>query len=255
MSIAFITGATAGFGKEIAIIFAEHGYNVIINGRRKDRLEKLENEIKENFGVEVLSLPFDVRIKDDVFSAIKNLPVDWKKIDVLVNNAGLALGLSSIQSGDTDDWDNMIDTNVKGLLYVSRAVAPLLVQQNHGHIINIGSIAGKQTYHRGNVYSASKFAVDALTQAMRIDMLPYKVKVSAVNPGAAETEFSEVRFKGDKDKAHSVYEGYEPLHARDIAEVVFFVATRPANVVINDVIITPLAQANSAYLYRNKENK
>ena len=251
MSTAFITGATAGFGKEIAIIFAEHGYNVIINGRRKDRLEELEANIIDNYGVQVLSLPFDVRIKEDVFNAINNLPLDWKNIDVLVNNAGLALGLSSIQNGNTDNWDAMLDTNVKGLLYVSRAVAPIMVQQKHGHIINIGSIAGKQTYHRGNVYSATKYAVDALTQAMRIDMLPYKVKVSAVNPGAAETEFSEVRFKGDKDKAKSVYEGYQPLNARDVAEVVFFVATRPPNVVINDVVITPLAQASSAYLYRN----
>jgi len=253
MPTAFITGATAGFGQEIAIIFAEHGYNIIINGRRKDRLEKLKNQLEENYGVQALTLPFDVRIKDDVFNAINNLPNDWKNIDVLINNAGLALGLSSVQSGNTEDWDAMLDTNVKGLLYVSRAIAPIMVNQKHGHIINIGSIAGKQTYHRGNVYSATKFAVDALTQAMRIDMLPYQVKVSAVNPGAAETEFSEVRFKGDTEKAKSVYQGYTPLNARDVAEVVYFVATRPANVVINDVVITPLAQASSAYLYRKTE--
>ncbi|MBT8196031.1 MAG: SDR family NAD(P)-dependent oxidoreductase [Bacteroidia bacterium] len=253
MPTAFITGATAGFGQEIAIIFAEHGYNVIINGRRKDRLENLKSQLEENYGIQALTLPFDVRIKDDVFNAINNLPNDWKNIDVLINNAGLALGLSSVQSGNTDDWDVMLDTNVKGLLYVSRAVAPIMVNQKNGHIINIGSIAGKQTYHRGNVYSATKYAVDALTKAMRIDMLPYQVKVSAVNPGAAETEFSEVRFKGDKDKAKSVYEGYTPLKARDVAEVVYFVATRPANVVINDVVITPLAQASSAYLYRKTE--
>ena len=254
MPIAFITGATAGFGKEIAIIFAEHGYDIIINGRRAERLKELEAQLKENYSVDVLTLPFDVREKEQVFNAIDNLPSSWKKIEVLVNNAGLALGLSAFQNGDINDWDVMLDTNVKGLLYVSRAIAPLFVDNKKGHIINIGSIAGKQTYHRGNVYSATKYAVDGITQAMRIDMLPYGVKVSAVNPGAAETEFSEVRFKGDKEKAKKVYKDYIPLNARDVAEVVFFVATRPDNVVINDVVITPLAQANSAYLYRKNQN-
>ncbi len=254
MSIALITGATAGFGKAIAIKFAEHGYDVIITGRRTDRLAALEDEIKSTFGTKVFTLPFDVRKRKEVETALNTLPHEWKKVDVLVNNAGLAQGLSTIQEGNLDDWDVMIDTNVKGLLYVSRTVMPWMVERNHGHIINIGSLAGKEAYHRGNVYCATKFAVDALSKSMRIDMLPHGIKVTAVNPGAAETEFSVVRFKGDEERAKLAYKDYEPLLAEDIAEVVYFAASRPAHVVLNDIVITPLAQANTSHLLK-KESK
>ncbi len=254
MSIALITGATAGFGKAIAIKFAEHGYDVIITGRRTDRLAALEDEIKSTFGTKVFTLPFDVRKRKEVETALNTLPYEWKKVDVLVNNAGLAQGLSTIQEGNLDDWDVMIDTNVKGLLYVSRTVMPWMVERNHGHIINIGSLAGKEAYHRGNVYCATKFAVDALSKSMRIDMLPHGIKVTAVNPGAAETEFSVVRFKGDEERAKLAYKDYEPLLAEDIAEVVYFAASRPAHVVLNDIVITPLAQANTSHLLK-KESK
>ncbi len=246
MPIAFITGATSGFGKAIAIQFAAHGWDVIINGRRKERLESLEKEIISTFETKVFTLPFDVRNQIDVKDSISSLPHEWKKIDVLVNNAGLASGLSVIQEGEISDWDLMIDTNVKGLLYVSRAVMPGMVERKKGHIINIGSIAGKEAYAKGNVYCATKHAVDALSKSMRIDLLPYGIKVTSVNPGAAETEFSMVRFKGDTEKAEQVYKGYVPLKAQDIAEVVYFAASRPDHVVLNDIIITPLAQANTA---------
>ena len=196
-----ITGATAGFGKAIAVRFAKNGYNIIITGRRKERLDKLEKELRSYGKIKVLSLNFDVRKKDEVESVIGNLPEEWKSIDILVNNAGLAVGLDHIQTGNTDDWDRMIDTNVKGLLYVTRAVAPLMVARNKGHIFNIGSIAGKETYENGNVYCASKFAVDALSKSMRIDMLKNNIRVTLIAPGMAETEFSLVRFKGDEQKA------------------------------------------------------
>ena len=203
-----ITGATSGFGKAIAVKFANNGYNIIITGRRKEKLDDLEKELLSSGKIKVLSLCFDVRKKDEVESVIENLPEEWKKIDILVNNAGLAVGLSHIQDGDTDDWDRMIDTNVKGLLYVTRAVAPLMVARNKGHIFNIGSIAGKETYENGNVYCASKFAVGALSKSMRIDMLKNNIKVTLIAPGMAETEFSLVRFKGDTQKAKNVYTGY-----------------------------------------------
>ncbi len=254
MGIVLITGATAGFGKAIAIKFAAHGYDVILNGRRRDRLAALEEEIKKTFETKVFTLPFDVRKRNEVETALNSLPHEWKKIDVLVNNAGLAQGLSTIQEGDVDDWDVMIDTNVKGLLYVSKVVMPWMIEQNKGHIINIGSIAGKEAYHRGNIYCATKFAVDAISKSMRIDLLPHGIKVTAINPGAAETEFSLVRFKGDADRAKTPYLGYDPLQAEDIAEVVYFAASRPPHVVLNDIVITPLAQANTSYLIK-KEHK
>lgn len=246
MPVAFITGATSGFGKAIAIKFASHGWDVIINGRRTDRLASLEHEIVSTFGSKVFTLPFDVRNRDDVFNSVNSLPHDWKKIDVLVNNAGLASGLAAIHEGEIHDWEVMLDTNVKGLLYVTKAVMPYMTERKHGHIINIGSIAGKEAYAKGNVYCATKHAVDALTKSMRIDLLPFGIKVTAIHPGAAETEFSLVRFKGDAEKAAQVYQGFEPLRSEDIADVVYFSATRPAHVVLNDIIITPLAQANTA---------
>ena len=250
MSIALITGATSGFGKAIALKFAEHGYDVIIAGRREERLNQLEHIIKDTYDVKVFSLCFDVRDKIKTEEELNALPHDWKEVDVLVNNAGLASGLSTIQDGDINDWELMIDTNVKGLLYVSRTVIPWMVKRNKGHIINIGSIAGKEVYPKGNVYCATKHAVDAISKAMRIDMLPHGIKVTAIHPGAAETEFSLVRFKGDADKAKQVYNGIDPLVAEDIAEVAYFAASRSKHVVLNDIVITPLAQAAAAYVER-----
>ncbi len=251
MSIALITGATSGFGKATAIRFAEHGYNVIITGRREDRLNELEDYIKENFEVDVLTLCFDIRNREETINEINAIPHDWKDVTVLVNNAGLAAGLSSIQEGDIDDWETMIDTNLKGLLYVTRTVSPWMIKNNKGHIINIGSIAGKEVYPKGNVYCATKFAVDALSQAMRIDMLPHGIRVTAIHPGAAETEFSLVRYHGDAEKAKSVYAGYEPLIADDIADIAYFAASRPAHVVLNEIVVTPTAQAAPAYWHKN----
>lgn len=248
--IAFITGATAGFGKAIAEQFAKNKYNVIITGRRKERLSALASELKTKYAVDVLPLCFDVRHLDEVQLAIASLPESWKNLDVLVNNAGLASGLNPIQEGVIDDWERMIDTNVKGLLYMTRTVAPLLIQNGKGHIINIGSVAGKEVYANGNVYCASKHAVDALNKAMRIDLLPHGIKVTAVNPGLAETEFSIVRFHGDEEKAKSVYKGMQALKAEDIAETVYWAATRPAHVNILDIVITPAAQANSTTVIR-----
>jgi len=248
--IIFITGATAGFGKAIAYQFAQHGWNLVLTGRRQDRLDAIEKDILANYPVKVHSLCFDVRDRKQTEQMINDLPYDWKEIDVLVNNAGLASGLSLIQEGNIDDWEKMIDTNIKGLLYVSRAVMPWMVARNKGHIINLSSIAGKEAYLKGNVYCATKHAVDALTKSMRIDLLTHGIKVSSVDPGAAETEFSLVRYQGDEEKAKKVYEGYTPLTAVDIAEIVYFIATRPAHVVINDIIVTPLAQANTSYMVK-----
>jgi len=250
MSVALITGATSGFGKATAIRFAEHGYNVIITGRREDRLKELEDYIKENFEVDVLTLCFDVRNREETINELTAIPHDWKDVTVLVNNAGLAAGLSTIQDGDIDDWETMIDTNLKGLLYVTRTVAPWMIKNNKGHIINIGSIAGKEVYPKGNVYCATKFAVDALSQAMRIDMLPHGIRVTAIHPGAAETEFSLVRYHGDAEKAKSVYAGYEPLIANDIADIAYFAVSRPAHVVLNEIVVTPIAQAAPAYWHK-----
>lgn len=249
--IVFITGATSGFGKACAEIFAANHYDLILNGRRENRLNELKAEIEQKFGSKVILLPFDVQKKDDVFNAIKQLPEEWKKIDVLINNAGLALGRDLFQDANLSDWETMIDTNVKGLLYVSMAVVPLMIEQKSGHIINLGSIAGKETYERGNVYCATKSAVDKISQAMRIDLLQHSIKVTAIHPGAADTEFSMVRFKGDEDKSAAIYKGYKPLDAKDVADAIYYTASLPPHVCINDLVITCTAQANSFYTYRS----
>lgn len=246
----FVTGATAGFGKAIAYTFAQHGWNILLNGRRRDRLQQIEDDLQQQYGVSTLSLCFDVRDRENVVQAIHDLPHDWKHIDVLVNNAGLAAGLSTIQEGDFGDWDRMIDTNLKGVLHVSRSVLPLMINRGMGHVINIGSIAGKWSYPKGNVYCSTKAAVDALSESMRIDLLPHGIKVTAIHPGAAETEFSLVRFHGDAAAASKVYQGYDPLVAQDIADVAYFAATRPAHVVLNDIVITPVAQASPAHWHK-----
>jgi len=247
-----ITGATTGFGKAIAVRFAENGYNIIITGRRKDLLDKLDKELLALGEIKVHSLCFDVRKKEEVESVIGNLPEEWKNIDILVNNAGLAVGLDHIQNGNTDDWDRMIDTNVKGLLYVTRAVSPLMVARNKGHIFNIGSIAGKDVYENGNAYCASKFAVGALSRSMRIDMLKNNIKVTLIAPGMAETEFSLVRFKGDEQRAKNVYKGFDALTAEDIAGVVHYCATLPDHVCINELEITPTQQASVNHSFRRE---
>ncbi len=238
-----ITGATAGFGRSAALLFARNGYDVIITGRRNERLVLLEDEIKET-GADVLSLNFDVRVNKEVRSAIASLPEKWRKIDILVNNAGLAAGLSHVENGDTDDWDRMIDTNIRGLLYVTREVAPLMTARGSGHIINISSIAGTDIYENGNVYCATKSAVNTLSRAMRIDMLKHNIRVTNIAPGMAETEFSIVRFKGDEEKAKSVYRGMDAMTADDIAEVIFYCATLPPHLCINHLEITPTRQAS-----------
>lgn len=241
----FISGATSGFGRACATIFAKNGFNIIITGRRKERLEEVSTELK-SFGAEVIALNFDVRNESEVNKSIDSLPENVKSaISILINNAGLAVGRSPIDEGITDDWDRMIDTNVKGLLYVSRKIIPFLKAEKRGHIFNIASIAGKEVYAGGNVYCASKHAVDALSRAMRIDLVDYNIKVTNIAPGAAETEFSLVRFKGDEETAKAVYNGYNPLVAQDIAETIYFVATRPQHVTINDLVIMPTAQASA----------
>ncbi len=248
--IAFITGASAGFGKATAELFAANGWNVVITGRRKTRLEIMERQLKEKFGVDVLPLVFDVRNHEEVKKAIDSLPEKWRAIDLLVNNAGLAAGLGPIQEGLLSDWEEMIDTNVKGLLYMTRNIAPMMVKNGKGHIVNIGSIAGKEVYANGNVYCATKHAVDALTKATRIDLLQHGIKVTQIAPGMAETEFSIVRFKGDDEKAKNVYKGLQPMSAQDIADTIWWVVNRPAHVNINDIVIMPTAQANSTTTIR-----
>ncbi len=249
--IALISGATAGIGEATAELLAANNFNIIITGRREERLSELKTKIeKDNPNTAVFTLCFDIREKQLVFDAIESLPTEWKEIDVLVNNAGLAAGLGGIQDGNLDDWEQMIDTNVKGLLYLTRAVAPIMVARNNGFIVNIGSIAGKEVYPNGNVYCATKHAVDALTKAMRIDMLPHNIRVSQIAPGMADTEFSTVRFHGDKQKADQVYAGLTPLYAPDIADAVLYVITRPEHVCINDMIITPTCQASATNVLR-----
>ena len=243
--IALITGATSGIGRAVADIFAENKYNLIVTGRRSERLQELKATLERQHGIGVLALCFDVRDNDEVVRNIESLPVEWRNIDVLVNNAGLAVGLNHIQDGVLDDWERMIDTNIKGLLYVTRAVSPLMVARNSGHIVNICSIAGKEVYENGNVYCATKHAVDALSKAMRIDMLGHNIKVTNVCPGAVETEFSIVRFKGDTQRAAGTYKGIEPLTGRDIAECIYFAVSLPEHVCINDMMIMPTAQADS----------
>lgn len=248
--IAFITGATAGIGKASAELFAKNGYNIIITGRRKERLDEFSQHLKSTYKIDVLSLNFDVRNLNEVETAVSSIPDNWKNINVLLNNAGLAAGLSTIQDGNINDWERMIDTNIKGLLYMTRYIAPIMVKNGYGHIINIGSIAGKEVYANGNVYCATKHAVDALSKGMRIDLLPYNIKVTAINPGMVETEFSIVRFNGDEERAKNVYKGLQPLLPEDIAETVYWVATRPAHVNINDIVIMPTVQANSTTTLR-----
>lgn len=242
---ALITGATSGIGRAVADIFAENKYNLIVTGRRSERLQELKAALEQQHGISVLALCFDVRDNDEVVRNIASLPVEWRNIDVLVNNAGLAVGLNHIQDGILDDWERMIDTNIKGLLYVTRAVSPLMVARNSGHIVNICSVAGKEVYENGNVYCATKHAVDALSKAMRIDMLGHNIKVTNICPGAVETEFSIVRFKGDTQRAAGTYKGIEPLTGRDIAECIYFAVSLPEHVCINDMMIMPTAQADS----------
>lgn len=250
MKIALITGATSGIGRSTAIKLAENNFNLILTGRRVDLLDALKREIEVKYKRDVLTLNFDIRVKESVDKAINSLPERWQKIDVLVNNAGLAVGLNHIQDGDVDDWERMIDTNVKGLLYITRKVAPIMIERGKGHIVNIGSIAGTQIYENGNVYCASKHAVHAISQGMRVDMLKHGIKVTEIRPGLIETEFSLVRFKGDKEMAKKPYDGLTPLFAEDIAETILFVLTRPDHVCINDLEITPTAQANAISAYR-----
>ena len=247
----FITGASSGIGEACAEVLAREGYNLLLCARRFQRLEEIRDRLNKQYPqIAIHIFELDVRKYDEVKSKIENLPSEWKNINVLINNAGLSQGLDALQDGDTDDWDRMIDTNVKGLLYVSRAVIPLLKKSTQAHIINIGSIAGKEVYPNGNVYCATKHAVDALNKAMRIDLLPFSIKVTAINPGMVETEFSEVRFKGDKEKAKTVYAGVVPLSGTDIAETISFVLSRPAHVNINDLLIMPTAQANGTVVNR-----
>jgi len=245
--IALITGATAGIGKATAELFAKNDFNLILCGRREERLKELQNTLP----TKVLTLTFDVREKETVFEKIGKLPEEWKNIDVLINNAGNAHGLDFIQEGSLEDWEAMIDINVKGLLYVSKAVLPYLLKRPQAHIINIGSIAGKEVYPKGNVYCASKHAVDAINNGMRLDLNGTSVKVSSVNPGLVETEFSLVRFKGDEERAKQVYTGYEPLHPEDIADLLLFMVTRPFHVNLSDITILPNAQASAGVITKD----
>ena len=247
--IALITGATSGIGKASAITLAKMGYDIIATGRRKDRLEELERELPA--GIRFLPLVFDVRDREKVGEILGNLPADWANVDVLINNAGNAHGLDPIQTGNLDDWDAMMDINVKGLLYVSKAIIPGMTERKSGIIINIGSIAGKEVYPNGNVYCGSKHAVDAITKGMRLDLNPFGIKVIGIHPGLVETEFSLVRFKGDETRADSIYKGFEPLYAQDIAEIVEFVVNRPAHVVLADIVVLPTAQASATLVKKN----
>jgi len=246
----FITGASSGIGKACAAAFAKEGANLILTARRVDRINQLSKELKNKYGVDTLSFKLDVRNYDEVQKVISSINNDWKKIDILLNNAGLARGLSKIYEGKKEDWEEMIDTNVKGLLYVTRCILPGMIERKSGHVINIGSIAGHYVYPLGNVYAATKFAVKALSRAIRIDVLDKGIKVSSVDPGLVETEFSLVRFSGDEERAKKTYKGLKPLTADDVADAVVYCATRPSHVNINELILTPLAQASPAYLHK-----
>lgn len=248
--LVFITGATSGIGKSTAEIFARHGYDLIITGRRQERLNDLKQQLESQYKIKAKDLCFDVRSQQAVESAIDSLPAHLKEIDILVNNAGLAAGLSSLQDGNVAHWERMIDTNVKGLLYTTRVISNLMIRRGKGHIINIGSVAGKEVYANGNVYCATKHAVDALNKGMRIDLLPHHIKVTAINPGMVETEFSLVRFDGDANRAKQVYTGLQPLSPGDIAETIFWAANRPAHVNINEILIMPSAQASATNVIR-----
>ncbi len=248
--IVFITGATSGIGYASAIKFAQNGYNVIISGRRKGKLEDLRKKLVRDYGVEVMSLCFDVRDYEEMRLELEGLSDEWKGVDVLINNAGLALGLVPINEGEIDDYDTMIDTNVKGLLYCVKIVSGWMIKNCKGHIINIGSIAGDEVYANGGVYCATKYAVGAITKALRLELIRYGIKVSLVKPGATNTEFSIVRFKGDKDKADNVYKGYVPLSGEDVAEVIYYVASAPDNVNIAEVLVLPKSQASTTVFNR-----
>lgn len=250
--IVLITGASSGIGEACAKKFAELKANVIITARRKERIEKLSNELSRKHNIKVLPISLDVRNFNSVKSFYENLAPEWKAIDILVNNAGLARGLDKFYEGKIEDWDEMIDTNIKGLLYMSRVVVPQMVEREYGHIINIGSTAGHEPYPMGNVYVATKFAVKALSQSFRIDVLEKGIKVTSVDPGMVETEFSKIRFHGDEQRAKKVYEGLQPLTPDDVADAVIFAATRPRHVNINQIVLTPLAQASSNFVYRKK---
>jgi NADP-dependent 3-hydroxy acid dehydrogenase YdfG len=245
-----ITGASSGFGRAMAHVFAQHGDDCIITGRRSERLDELQRELEQKFNVAILPLCFDVQDKEAVTKAIDSLPEDWKNIDVLINNAGLAAGRDYFDEASMDDWETMINTNLKGLLYVTKAVVGAMRARGKGQIINIGSTAAKEVYEKGNVYCATKAAVDALSQSMRIDLLRHGIKVTAIHPGAAETEFSMVRFKGDEALAKSIYQGFKPLVGEDVAQVAYFCTTLPEHVCINDLVLTCTAQANSFYFNR-----
>lgn len=251
-TIVLITGATSGIGKACAQKFAAAKNDLIITGRRKERLDDLKKELEAAHGVKVLPLCFDVQDKEAAFSAINDLPEVWKNISILINNAGLALGRDNFEDADLKDWETMLNTNVNGLIYVSRAVLPFMIAQKKGHIINMGSVAGKQVYEKGNGYCASKFAVDALSKAMRIDLLKHNIKVTGIHPGAVETEFSLVRFKGDTATADATYKGITPLTGADIADIIFYCASLPTHVCINDLTVTPTQQADALYFNRNQ---
>ncbi|MEI6881495.1 MAG: SDR family NAD(P)-dependent oxidoreductase [Bacteroidetes bacterium] len=248
--IAYITGATSGIGEASAIKLASEGFDLIITGRREERLETLKNKLISKYNIAILTQNYDVTKREEVEAAIHSLPTQWKQIDILVNNAGLASGLNTIYEGDINDWEKMIDTNIKGLLYVTRTLAPILIENNKGHIVNIGSIAGKEVYANGNVYCSTKFAVDALSKAMRLEFSKFPIKVTSINPGAVETEFSIVRFHGDEDRAKTVYEGYDNLLAEDIADAIWYVVSRPARVNINEMIVMPTAQPMAGVINR-----
>ena len=250
--IVLITGATSGIGKACAEKFAEAKYDLIITGRRQERLDELKATLEKQFGIAVWPLSFDIQDKEAVSKSFYGLPEEWKKIDILINNAGLALGKDSFEDADMQDWETMLNTNVHGLLYISKAVIPYMIAEKKGHVINMGSVAGKEVYENGNVYCASKFAVDAINKAMRIDLLKHNIKVTAINPGAVETEFSLVRFKGAAAKASTAYDGFTPLSAADVAETVFFCAGLPPHVCINDLSITCLQQAGTYYFNKNQ---
>ena len=249
-SIVLITGATSGFGKSCAELFAEKGHRLILIGRRADRLEKLAAALKQSYDTATYLLPIDVRNQEAITTGISSLPPTWQDVAILINNAGLAAGRDYFEEAKLDDWNEMIDTNIKGFLYVSQAVAKGMAIRKKGHIINIGSTAGKVVYEKGNAYCATKYAVDALNQSMRIDLLRHGIKVTAINPGAAETEFSLVRFKGDEETAASVYNGMKPLTPEDVAAVIYYTTTLPAHVCINDLTLTCVQQADSVYIHR-----
>lgn len=249
--IVFITGATSGFGKAMAERFAAAGHDVVITGRRLERLQQLQTSLEQTYGARCLPLNFDIRDRQACFDAVDSLPANWRPVDILINNAGGAWGRDRFDQANIDDWDMMLDTNVKGLMYITKAILPMMTDRRQGHIINMGSIAGKEPYENGNGYNAAKFAVEGLSRAMRIDLLPFNIKVTHIAPGAAATEFSVVRFKGDETKAASMYQGYQPLSAEDVADIVFYTANLPAHVCINDLVVTPIVQANSYNLYKS----